>query len=516
MRIRTRRNRNELKQWAVFLLCIFCAPFCAAAADWILAASPFEVNSYSTVKASEREAANLLPSLILDQFSSGFIRTIPLSETQARELATLKKAQQALFLQLTAAVKKRDAVVLENRNPRTVTKKIAVEEKKIAEIKEKLDQNMQEINAFLPEFATETLAEETRPSLFTRIFRKKTTKEDASASPEPVAIWKNDMQALLAGTELETAKKEGKINGLITGKIMAQDEYAAVSVELRAFPGGELLGSAMDIGRLADSNSIVRSLYFSLLPPIVNSLPVILQFEVYPPEIRDTIHITIGDIVLSEIPDSYSVQSGVRQIGFDAEGYEIESLSMNFEGGTTYLISVELHEKRLNAISLSLKKDALGLFLINAKTLGDTPVSVETSGRTMLGRFDPEAGLPGYFVVPANAASSGKTDWTVKPNTADISARIETSRKIMYASYSAFILSLPVVFYFWGEYTKYNVAAYVTPTAGNIDTWREWEKNKNIATGVTIGLAANFFVQLFVYLYRANAIIPATATVEKK
>jgi hypothetical protein len=394
-------------------------------------------------------------------------------------------------------------------------KKIAEEEKKIAEIKEKLDKNTQEMNALLPEFAAETLVEETRPSLFTRIFRKKNTQETGSAAPESVAIWKNDMQALLSGKELETAKKDAKINGLITGKIMAQDEYAAVSAELRAFPGGEVLGSAMEIGRLADSNSIVRSLYFSLLPHIVNSLPTILQFEVYPPEIRDTVYITIGDTVLSEIPDSYSVQSGVRQISFEAEEYEVESLSMNFEGGATYLISVELHEKRLNAISLSLKQEALGIFLINAKTLEGMPVSIETSGQTMLGRFDTEDGLPGYFVVPDGAASSGQANWTVKPNTTDISARIETSRKIMYVSYSAFIISLPVLFYFWGEYTKYNVAAYVTPTSDNIDTWHEWEDYKNIATGATITLGVNFLAQLFVYLYRANAIVPSTATIKK-
>jgi hypothetical protein len=321
---------------------------------------------------------------------------------------------------------------------------------------------------------------------------------------------------LLAGTDLEKAITGAKINGLITGKIMVQDEYAAVSAELRVFPGGTLLGSTMEIGRLADSSSLVRSLYFSLLPYIVNSLPAILQFEVYPPEIRDTVYINIGDTVLSEIPDSYSVQSGVRQISFDADGYDAESLSINFEGGATYLIRVELHEKKLNAISLSLKQEALGLFLINAKTLEGAPVSVETSGKTVLGRFDPEDGLPGYFVVPAVAASSRQKDWVVKPNTADISARIETSRKIMYASYSAFIVSLPVAFYFWGEYTKYNNAAYIMPTSENIAAWHDWENYRNIATGATIVLGVNFFAQLFVYLYRANAIVPATATIEKK
>jgi hypothetical protein len=487
-----------------------------SAADWVLAASPFEVTSYTTVKASEQAAAALLPSLILDQFSSGFIRTIPLSETQARELATLKKAQQALFLQLTAAVKKRDAVVFENRNPRTVTKKIAEEEKKIAEIKKQLDKNTQEINTYLPEFADETIVEETRPSFFTRIFRKKTVKEDAGASPETIAIWKNDMQALLSGTELETAKKAATINGLLTGKIRAQDEYAAVSVELRAYPGGELLGSAMEIGRLADSSAIVRSLYFSLLPHVVNSLPAVLQFEVNPSEIRDSVHITIGDTVLLEIPDSYTVQSGVRQISFDVEGYEIESIAANFEGGQTYRISVAMHEKRLNAISLSLKQEALGIFIINANTFEGMPISVETSGRTMIGRFYPEEGLPGYFVIPDNAASSGQDNWTVKPNTSDISARIELSRKIMYVSYSAFIVSLPVLFYFLGESAKYNVTAYVTPTSENIDTWRAWDEYKNYAIGATATLAINFFAQLFVYLYRANAIVPSTATAAKK
>ncbi|MDR3284723.1 MAG: hypothetical protein LBS97_06055, partial [Treponema sp.] len=267
-------------------------------------------------------------------------------------------------------------------------------------------------------------------------------------------------------------------------------------------------------GRITDTALISRSLIFSFLPHIANSLPANLQFEVNPPEVRPVLHINIDDTVLSSIPESYLVPNGVHQLSFEAEGYSTETVSMHFAGGETYRIRLDMHEKTLDAISLALKRDAAGMFLINAMPVKGPPVTVEVSGQSVLGVFDPgEDGVPGYFVIPPEAQNAPGKTWTVQPNTADATAKIEKSRKIMYVSYSAFMTSLPVLAYFLGEYQQHGFA-YQNGFEG-ADEYSRWLLYRNISIGATVTTAVNFFSWLFVYLYQANGVVPVTAKAEK-
>jgi hypothetical protein len=492
----------------------------------VLGASPFEVKSYGAVKDNEKAAARLLPSLILDQFSSGYIRTIPPTEAENRSLKALRTAQQSLFLELSGEIKKRDVIVLDNRNPRTIKKKIAEAEKIIAGIKQKIDDNQKEIQKLLPGFDSAALDDTKKEFFLIRLFRKKKpVNQDAPITEEAVSIWKEDEHSLftankdsrgnlLTGAALEKALGDAKINGYITGTIMVQDEFAAVQVELRVYPGGELLGTALEIGRITDTALLSRSLIYALLPHIVHNIPAFLQFEVYPEEIRETIHIAVDDTVLLEIPEAFPVQSGIHDISFDAPGYTGENLSISLDGGQTYRVRVELTSKILEAITLALKNEAAGMFLVNAAPLGPSPVPVEITGQQALGRFDGEEGHAGYFTIPDAASKSPPgTTWIVNPNTTDISAKIELSRKIMYASYSAFMVSLPVTFYCLGEYTQHRNGWALRQVEQS--ELNRWESYQNLAIGTSVALFGNFLVQLFVYLYRANAIIPVNAVAPK-
>jgi hypothetical protein len=108
--------------------------------------------------------------------------------------------------------------------------------------------------------------------------------------------------------------------------------------------------------------------------------------------------------------------------------------------------------------------------------------------------------------------------WTINPKSRNVSARIETARTIMYASYAAALVSLPVLFYVLGEYTQYNNGWIIAANKGNMaksDELRaqadQWQNINTVCIGVTSALTVNFIVQLVIYLVRANAVIPEEA-----
>jgi hypothetical protein len=166
-------------------------------------------------------------------------------------------------------------------------------------------------------------------------------------------------------------------------------------------------------------------------------------------------------------------------------------------------------------------------------------IVVEVRDTSIFGRFDHEEGNTSYFyiptsarqhfsffsfpsVLPAAAANSGSpaSSWTINPKNKDISARIELSRKIMYASYAATITSLPVLFYALGEYTQYQNGWVLATVRGEKDQGKldnlkaeaeKWQTINNVCIGVTSVLAVNFVVQLIIYLVQANGVIPEEA-----
>jgi hypothetical protein len=209
----------------------------------------------------------------------------------------------------------------------------------------------------------------------------------------------------------------------------------------------------------------------------------------------------------------------------EAPGYRTESLALDLAPGEHYRIQVRMQEETLAAISLSLKQQSAGMFLINGVTENNPAEGLFVKGMPLLGRFEPgvseaadetgetgvtegseitEAAHPGYFVVPGNTA--GKTDWSVAPLTLDVSARVEQKRRAMYFSYSMLMLSLPMMYIAQGEAEKLAFAADRN-TESII-----WNTASYASLGASIASGAWFLWQLVQDLRTANDVVPVTAT----
>jgi hypothetical protein len=326
----------------------------------------------------------------------------------------------------------------------------------------------------------------------------------------------NSGGTVLTVMEADKSMAAEQINALITGSISVQAGYAAVQAELRRFPGGLVLGQALEIGRLTDVAAIAQAIAYTFMPLVENQQPatLVFAFEGEPPA---SFQLSVDDASISVLPADYVLPAGRHLVSVEAPGYRTESLALDLAPGEHYRIQVRMQEETLAAISLSLKQQSTGMFLINGVTENNPTEGLFVKGMPLLGRFEPEvteaaeetgetaaAAHSGYFVVPGNTA--GKNEWSVAPLTLDVSARVEQKRRAMYFSYSMLMLSLPVWYIAQGESDK--LAFTAERNAESII----WQSASYASLGASIASGAWFLWQLVQYLRTANDVVPVTAT----
>ncbi|MDR1786639.1 MAG: hypothetical protein LBR23_09310 [Spirochaetaceae bacterium] len=492
------------------LLWLLLGALCGSPAlgeDWVLAASAFVTGEGASNPA--KAAATLIPQVMLDFFSTGIDRSILPDEAADRLLYGLRTKRQALFLDLSKAVKDRDKFVLGRPTPDS-RKSLKTAEQKIADIKQSIQDNLAETDKLLA------------------------GDPDIKTGTETIALWKNDYSALYtppADKTLGAALTADKISGLITGEIHGVDDFAVVSAALHVGPDGRASPGVTEVGRLSEASAIARRLAWGLFSELVKTRPAYLEFEIGPEHVRSNIVISVDDMTFSSVPDNVAVLGGIHSVSFASEGYRTESFSMNFEESKTYVIRAQMTEAAAESITLALKTPEAGSFYINATEGGTTTadsgvITVEVKNLPIFGRFDRTGGKSAYFYIPQaskKTPASQQRSWVVNPKSKDVSAQIEFSRKIMYGSYAALIVSLPVLFYTMGEFEQrsyaYSLMAAnndsITPETAKkiVDEANLWYNLRNAGIGVTAVLGTNFLVQLIIYLVRANGALPEKAKV---
>jgi hypothetical protein len=253
--------------------------------------------------------------------------------------------------------------------------------------------------------------------------------------------------------------------------------------------------------------------------------------------------IYVDERVYTSVPEEITLQGGIHTIGFEAKGYRAESFTMNFSGDKTYVVHAQLNEEIIDTIALSLRQQIQGAFYINsfevkpteakdseetARSESPAAIVIEAKNSTVFGQFVHSDGNSSYFYVPPVDFQRGifggvrfgaaAQAVTINPQNIDVNKRIKTSRNIMYASYAAAMISLPILFYSIGEYTQYNngwILAYNRQDFARSDSLKKdaekWQTIQNVCIGISAGLAANFVAQLIIYLVQANKVLPEEA-----
>ncbi len=529
----------------------------AYADNWTLGVMEFSFKQTQKRAESYEKAAQVLPQLIIEQFSNENIRTIPQKELLDRKLKELQTARLTLFLQLSKEYKTRDSLVLTTIKPKKLEKEIKSQMKKIRDLEIQIDENLESVKKTIDEYAPKIARDEAISEGKKVEDEKKDTgffpfqlpflffheDEENKIVSENVVLYKNDSTALFKPSEksmeagftswdFEQEVTSAKINGLITGEITCYGDYCSVTTNLRIYPGGQILGTVTEVGLLSDLMPLANSIARNLDAKIANALPVLLEFEIEPKEFAPDAKIMIDGIVFSirspdgTIENKIVEEAGIHLITIEVPGYDSLSFTYSFTGDNRFLIHANLVPKVSGVANIRLKKYRDGVFhsygLLQSSVTKEEPwAKLEVNQKSVLGVFsvpkdkddDSDSSNIAFFrISEENAFDGAKLFVNAKPF--DRQANIDKRRRWMYTAYTALICSMPFTFYYMGEFRSENTA--YAQGRGNLNRLKDLQTRSNITLGITAACGAWALFELVRYLWAADRVLPAKAKLDKK
>lgn len=504
------RTNNNIKK-AFILIIIFLALKGAScfAKDWVIGAEAFSFPEKQN-NAVTRGLSKTVPEKILEQLLQYSTREILSDETNQRKLYELKNQRTSLFLQLSAEIKKRDALVL-SYSDKAYEKKLKEAENKIVDIQSQIDKNLTTQKAIIENTYIE-------PEIHTDFLSKKFQTEEESKVIEKIALYKNDSSSLYevsqnnnaASKECSAFEKEivsAGINGLLTGHINVYSQYITVTIELTVYPGAKTIAVLKEYGLVDEIDIIALSIVSELNNAITNSLPSVVTISGLPEDGK----IYVDNKLLPDKTKSFSVDSGVHSFEFIAKDYKNAGTSYFFEGNQKYTIDVQMEELNPKTILLRTKTPVIGSFYANGieGKIEEEKTVLSINGKSVLGQFISEDNTNSFFYISAQNLADEKV-YDIPVNFQDTSDYIEKRRRWMYTSYSVLVTSLIPVFYCKGQVNSYvnaNSLGYLT-TDEDLAKANKWITASNVTTGISIGCGIWFAYELVRYLYAANKVLP--------
>lgn len=529
-RMMTNKNLPKTIVFFLFFSVFLQNLFCAENAKWTIAAQKFDFAKGQNDSSINRALSETIPVSILEKLNKNLERNVLPDEVYSRKSKELLKSRQSLFLQLSSAYQKRDALFLENISQKALEKKIKEEEKKIKEIQKKIDDNLQEQNELI--LKTETQLEqinknnvsknsnseiELYKNLFTSIFKN----EKSLIQKEQIVFYQNDYSVLYEPSE-KTKKLNPlsndfaeeifskNINTLMTGTITKYGDYLSVKVEVILYPNAKTIGSFLEIGSLDDLDFITSSLANQIVPSLTNSMPVKVNVRISPSELQNETKIYIDDVLLKS-NESFILESGVHNVQFVADNYQSVGTDYYFEGNTQYYIDVKLKEKKDGQITLALVKPVFGEIFVNGQSVEketNRKSKIVINGNEILGEFLSEDGESAFFYIPQKQILDD-IFVSINPKPFDREKYIDTRRKWMYGSYSLLIVSLIPTFISAGELN--NAVKRYNDGIWNYNKAKPYENVYTICSSISIGCGVLFVFELIRYFYAANSVLPQKA-----
>lgn len=533
--------------FALFIFVLSVFPVLAADSEkkWTLAAEKFTLTQKNS-SASVESINSTLPALILEQLAENLKRIPRGREKLDRSLYELQKTRIDLFLQLSKEVKTRDSVLLNNYSQKKLKMKLNESEKKIQAIQKKIDENLIEVKKLNEKFALQIENDEKRKkqidegqvvdeskgkNSFAELFKEMARNSSDAPVIENVVLYQNDFSKFFdAGEEkraqgyssyaFEKACVDAKINGLLTGVVTIYGSYISCAISLYQYPGGRLIGSAMDVGSIENLRILAISLALQITPRIADSMPVMLNISVEPEAALEKLVVTVDGVVYRNISRPLLVQSGVHTVTFSSDGFDTISSSYGFSGSRDFKIDVVMRETQNGEVKIRLAKpysgDIFGNGIFGGSVTPENPFgTIKVNNRNVLGHFTDSGGSSVDFLIPAKLLKDGEF-LSVNAKPFDRSDYIEKRRRWMYASYSALIVSLVPTFYVYGNsYAKSQ--AYNSNYDISYDDAKNWQTASNVMIGVSATAGAFFVYELIRYLVVAENVLPKSAkTLSKK
>ena len=511
---------------ALILIMLLCGggllfPLFCEDGKWVIAAQKFTPDAGQVEDAVNSKTAEMLPSDILEKIGYSVVRNVMPDEQFERQNYKLRTERQSLFLQLSAEYKKRDSLVLSNYSDYKLKSAVKDSQKKIKEIQKKIDANLAELKKAtedmerkMADVAAGKANSDTDVSeleKYKQLVRNIFVKDDSLIQQEQITFYRDDFTSLYTDAIYEKNVVSAGINSLITGHFSKYGEYISVYVDLYTYPGEKHVASVAEVGSVSELELVTNSIALQLIPALSNSLPVQLQIVIQPEEAASKTAMYIDDALQKDDDGIFTFDSGIHTIQFVCEGYKTAGTTYAFEGNRTYKIEVNLEQPKSGFLQVGLRNSLEGDILMNgerALEIDGKKSQIAINGKQILGEFVTEDGETAFFYIPQKLTFDGSYV-TIKPKPMDRMAYIDKRRKIMYTSYSIFVLSLIPTFYAYGNYQN-QINLYKNYQV-DYETARKWQTATNTTRLISIGAGVFWGYELVRYLIAANSVLPQNA-----
>ena len=241
---------------------------------------------------------------------------------------------------------------------------------------------------------------------------------------------------------------------------------------------------------------------------IQNTKEVKVFFDVTPKNAK----VYIDGELIRDFSKPITLREGFYQIGASAQDYVEETKKLELKNKDAYTLKINLKKEESATIGFNLKSASPNLFFKSQYSIR-IPGIITIPKMKSIFEFE-ENGVHTFGVLePKNNTFSPQNvqNMIIKLNKKNVKDSIETQRKILYWSLGALYISLPITMILNSKVDDqvYAFKSGKLPyTQSEIDRINRLGITQNVFQGITIALGINYFVQLIIYLVKADRALP--------
>jgi len=457
--------------------------------DWVIAVSQFSTEG---VGESYQNYKTIIPEMFLIYLDSGAKRLVPFEEKKLRAAAFASNKRITLIKERAKLITERDNLFLSIDDVKTKTKK-----------KKKLDEDIAKKEKEIFYSAADINIEENR------FFQKEQAKN--------IALWEHGEQLYKLpenGLSAENLKKEN-ISAVISGTIKDVSGYMLIKVKVDTGIIGMPVYEFSDAGNYDDAEQIVQILVRQIYTVIQNTKEIKVFFDVMPKDAK----LYIDNKKINDFSTPIVLTEGSYIITASAENYADAVKEVNLKNESSYLLKINLKKNEMERIGFSLAEKTPHVFfrtrysatvpgiitIPNVKAI----LEFDNKGVHTFGLFNPEKNK-----IP-DTGSKLSPDYIknmiINLNKKNVKDSVELHRKILYWSLAAFYVSLPVTMILQARLNdeiRSLKDGKFPPTQENTNKVNKLGYIQQGFQWVSIALGVNYFIQLVIYLVKADRSLP--------
>ena len=450
--------------------------------DWTIAVSEFKTEG---LPSSYQSYKTIVPEMFLIYMDTGAKRIVPFEEKKMRAIMEASNKKLRLIKERAKLIKDRDELFL------------SVEDKKIKDEKEKkLTEEILKKEKSIYEADIDIKIENKR--FFT------------SSHPKNINLWKygESLYKLSENADIGESLKKENISALIYGSVKDISGYMVITAYLDMGIPGMKVHEFSGAGRYDDVEKVVEMMVRQIYTIIQNTKEVKVFFDVNPKNAK----VYIDGELIRDFSKPIMLREGFYQIGASAQDYVEETKKLELKNKAAYTLKINLKKEESMAIGFNLKSASPNLFFKSQYSIR-IPGIITIPKMKSIFEFE-ENGVHTFGVLePKNNTFSPQNvqNMIIKLNKKNVKDSIETQRKILYWSLGALYISLPITMILNSKVDDqvYAFKSGKLPyTQSEADRINKLVLTQNILQGITIALGVNYFIQLIIYLVKADRALP--------